>query len=214
MEQITNILQGGYAYLLIFQILVVSSLFVMLMVMIIRRIRMEAADGPALGAMPAILNTATGISQEEYDALKAQLAALEEDRKNLERLRADNTSLLEKIKFLEGKLLEYEILQEEIGSLSNLKVENEKLKKELLGLQKDIGKTGAQIEQLAQEVQVAPTTAPANPPEKSSEPAMMQANAPADGTPGGPTEGPNLDNLLAEIDALAGTPGQKEAPKA
>ena len=43
-------------------------------------------------------------------------------------MKEKNKALQDKVQYLEQKLLEYEILQEEISTLSVLKLENEKLK--------------------------------------------------------------------------------------
>lgn len=46
--------------------------------------------------------------------------------------------LQEKVQYLEGKLLEYEIVQDEISSLSQLKVDNENLMQEIFKLQQSL----------------------------------------------------------------------------
>jgi|GEM_PF-6022194 len=58
------------------------------------------------------------------------------DQHLLQSARAETDELKHKIDYLEGKLLEYEIVQEEIASLSSLKVENEKLREELVQMQR------------------------------------------------------------------------------
>ena len=46
--------------------------------------------------------------------------------------------LQQKVGFLESKLLEYEIVQEEIANLSLLKLENEKLREEIVKLKRNL----------------------------------------------------------------------------
>lgn len=58
------------------------------------------------------------------------------DQHMLQTARAETDELKHKIEYLEGKLLEYEIVQEEIASLSSLKVENEKLREEIVQMQR------------------------------------------------------------------------------
>ena len=99
MEQISTLLQGGYAYLLIFQILVVSSLFVMLVLMVVRRMKVEVL-APSL-ALPDVALAGPQVSLEEHAKLQAKLDALEIDLQRIEKLKADNAALTEKVKFLE-----------------------------------------------------------------------------------------------------------------
>lgn len=118
MEQISTLLQGGYAYLLIFQIFVVTALFLLLVVMVVRRIKNEALQTSGL------VTTTTGhaITSEDVAPLHARIKELEQENQRLgQSPNANAAELQEKITFLESKLLEYEILQEEIGSLGNLK---------------------------------------------------------------------------------------------
>jgi hypothetical protein len=58
------------------------------------------------------------------------------DQHMLQAARTETDELKHKIGYLEGKLLEYEIVQEEIASLSSLKVENEKLREEIVQMQR------------------------------------------------------------------------------
>jgi hypothetical protein len=67
-------------------------------------------------------------------AQNAEQAAV--DQHMLQTARAETDELKHKIEYLEGKLLEYEIVQEEIASLSSLKVENEKLREEIVQMQR------------------------------------------------------------------------------
>ena len=132
----------------------------------------------------------------------------------------DAQALKEKVKFLESKLLEYEILQEEIGALSGLKIENEKLKKELMQKGPE-GKTAAPAKPEAP-AKPAPVAAP--PPTVPSPEPLPEANTPAPpgsagifdtGQPAsaealaeGEKAAKGLESLLAQIDDLGGPPGK------
>lgn len=265
MEHITTFLQGGYAYLLIFQIVVVSSLFLLLISMLLRRLKSEALhfSSPAAQASVEVAGAAVSTSAD-VEEWKSKCGALEEELQKVTKFKEDHTALLEKVKFLESKLLEYEILQEEIGSLSNLKTENEKLKKELLQVQKETDKVPADKNVEASPAPVAPPVQPETPPtqakaETKTEPppeakgeTKVEAKTEVPAPESAPLESkkseaevkavpvvppvkaetppetksevietptaassndanaPNLDGLLAEIDAL--TTAQKAAP--
>lgn len=58
------------------------------------------------------------------------------DAELLHNARAESDELRSKLEYLEGKLLEYEIVQEEIANLSALKMENEKLREEVVQMQR------------------------------------------------------------------------------
>lgn len=129
MDIYSKIFSGFFAYLLIAQIFVVSGLMLYLLGMLAKRIsRMVPEDGQK-GAqvipMPAI---DVGVEKD----LRDKIAKLEADAASAASAGAgggkDQAALVDKIKYLESKLLEYEILQEEIGQLSNLKNENESLR--------------------------------------------------------------------------------------
>lgn len=215
MDQISSLLQGGYAYLLIFQIVVVSSLFLLLIGMVLKRMKTEVGQIAAMPDIGAGTPTAAAANVAELEELKAKYAVLEEEmKKGGGTASPDTTAMQEKIKFLESKLLEYEILQEEIGSLSTLKNENEKLKKDLLSIQSATNQISTQ-EVPAEPKMVVPTDAPPATPE-------VVASAPAEppGTDNPPTTPPppadeakpstdqNLDGLLKEIDALSAQSNQ------
>lgn len=121
--------QGSYAYLLIFQIIVVTVLLLFLLWLIARRLR-EFGEPETVPAMPD--EGAARMSTEQTDrirTLESQLSEAQTAGSNVTEWKDKNKTLQDKVKFLEGKLLEYQILQEEIGTLSALKSENEGLKK-------------------------------------------------------------------------------------
>jgi hypothetical protein len=90
----------------------------------IMAIQANPNSAPAAGH---VADTATPAQNAEQDAIDQQM---------LQSARAETDELKHKIEYLEGKLLEYEIVQEEIASLSSLKVENEKLREEIVQMQR------------------------------------------------------------------------------
>ncbi len=139
-----KVLQGSYAYLLIFEIVVVSLLFLTFLWMLVRRIReAEATDEVELSPSPRIETAqpqptvpaavaAVVEANKTLQDLKTQITVLEEEPGKADSLNHLNEELREKVRYLESKLLEYEILQEEIGTLSTLKAQNEELRQQLV----------------------------------------------------------------------------------
>lgn len=126
-----DLLQSNFAYLLIAQIILVTLLFLGMLAVSIRRLKNGgnlASDGAEVGG--------GGADMAEFLALQEKLAQFEIEISRGKLLADENKLLREKVRYLESKLLEYEILQEEIGTLSALKLENENLKQELNGIQK------------------------------------------------------------------------------
>ena len=216
MQNITALLQGGYAYLLIFQIIVVSSLCVLLAAMILRRMRSETL--PISGA---VAKGAAGTSVELTE-LQIKYKVLETENTKLQTGKTDSVALQEKVKFLESKLLEYEILQEEIGALSSLKVENEKLRKEFTELQGELTNGVGERAVLSTSAITQVTSSSENSLYNDNEPQLTPSSEEtvsltgevADKKVSEPSTAPavevsgppNLDGLLAEIDALASPP--------
>ena len=159
------------------------------------------------------------IDSPEYQSLFAQYEALQNSLANAgDGGGGDHKALHDKIQYLESKLLEYEILQEEIGTLSNLKVENERLREMLVkaGIKApDVEKTATPSTDTKDS-----TTEDIAPPvlEQAAEPvvepaAQVEASEPVVEAPHIelPTSAPNveaaspeasLDSLLLEIDKL------------
>lgn len=128
MHAIAETLQGAYAFILIFQIVVVTVLFLTLLGLVVRRLRtVQAQEEIAEG----IVSTIDPATLADLEALREKINALQAENEASRALGDENKTLIEKVRYLESKLLEYEILQEEIGTLSALKIENEKLKSEL-----------------------------------------------------------------------------------
>lgn len=136
MEIFLNVLQGTYAYLLIFQILVVTVLLLALLWLVVRRTKESALYGGHATALPFTSlghdgqPTTNTIVAYSGASLTGGLLADAEVPPAAPATPA--AQLQEKVKYLESKLLEYEILQEEISTLSALKVENEELRKKLI----------------------------------------------------------------------------------
>jgi hypothetical protein len=148
----------------------------------------DAASGnSANGTTPA---GAGGASAIELSKIKDQL---EEKLKLIEELQSEvakaksmdaSTELLQKIKTLEGKLAEYEIIEDDIADLSHYKDENNRLKREL-----DALKQGGPALVDAFAATVA---------EGGASQATASADAPITEVPA-PTE--NLDEKIAAIQA-------------
>lgn len=120
-------------------------LFLSLVWLVIRRTQEAAAiaSGPSLSPAPvdAVQMAAppapqtvvvNGIPVEEFNKLKAELEAAKAENAAPKGVPPETQSLKDKVNYLESRLIEYEILQEEIGSLSQLKLENERIKQELM----------------------------------------------------------------------------------
>jgi cell division septum initiation protein DivIVA len=101
----------------------------------------------------------------------------------------DTSALKKQIEFLEGKLLEYQIIQDEIASLSTLKQENEKLRQEIMGLQRT--------------ATTAPTAAPTPPASAPLEegPGPTSFSSPQD--PSEVSAKNQIDSLIQKIDELS-----------
>jgi hypothetical protein len=132
MEIFVHLLQGSYAYFLIFQILLISALFLVLIGLIVHRTK-EAAlwEGQPAESPTASLPLPATTTSEGATAATAPEGGAEAPAAETGASPEENKALAEKVRFLESKLLEYEILQEEIGTLSALKLENEHLRKKL-----------------------------------------------------------------------------------
>jgi cell division protein FtsX len=132
-----KIFVGFFSYLLIFQILMVSGLMLALLrIMYMRMKKVSETESDIVSAVSSAAPIVEGLSPAAEKELRDKITKLEADNSTLANSNKDNSSLVDKIKYLESKLLEYEILQEEITTLTNLKNENETLKAQLLELQK------------------------------------------------------------------------------
>lgn len=212
MEIFIKILQGPYAYLLIFQILVVSGLLLGLLWLLVQRTR-EAHEEVA-GQTSVVANAVAAPPPAELAVLQARIVELEAENTLLKNAQTDTQDLKDKVKYLESKLLEYEILQEEIGTLTALKLENEHLKQELSHLQikKDAAAAAAAVPAVASVAATNPVATPSAPtfppaPETSHPMVIMTAPEPAPPAPGGelPSAEENtagLEGLLKQIDEL------------
>lgn len=155
METIAHNLYGSYAYLLIFQIVLVAALSITLLVMLVKRIKASLTMLTDV-ALPSSVVPDTGAMQrleQEKAELLTKIHSLESMLSEAEvpaSVAEEKRTLFEKVKYLESKLLEYEILQEEIGSITALKAENQKLVQQL-------------VQQLIQQQQVHPLEEPPAP---------------------------------------------------
>lgn len=146
MPESTSMLQGSYVYLLIFQVVLVTGLMLAALWLIVRRMRTQELAGFATpgGPGPQLVSQREAAAfpdpeleklaekqTEKIQALEKELALLEQSTSELKEGSDKTEKLREKIRYLEQKLLEYEILQEEISSLSHLKSENARLRTQL-----------------------------------------------------------------------------------
>lgn len=212
MELFLRVVQGAYAYLLICLILIVTGLFLSLLWLIVKRTKEagnfamataglagETVTAPVDSILPQIDSAELDSLQKENQKLKDKISVLEDDIKNSSGAGDRAKELNEKVQYLESKLLEYEILQEEIGNLSSLKIENEQLKQKLVESGVSLSDTGSGAQE--------PATPEAVAPEAASAP--MVVNTPAENLgaaapQGKSAEATDLDALLAEIDKLTG----------
>lgn len=124
--------QGPLGYFLILEIFAVVGLSWVVVAMMIRRIRYRASES----LVPELQDQLAKIEEHpEYVALMTQNQLLQSQLNEKSTSEIKYPEEVEKLKstiqFLEKKLLEYEIVQEEISTLGDIKVENEKLKAEL-----------------------------------------------------------------------------------
>jgi len=206
MEIFLRLIQGTYAYLLVFQILVVTGLVLALISLVVRRTReAHALASPESASNQNYVQTVV-VDDGRVKDLEAKLGLLEDENSKLKASGGDTKSLKEKVKYLESKLLEYEILQEEIGTLSALKVENEQLKQQLVQAER-----APKLKATPQAPIVEPDAMTAVPPMTVffDGPAPdIAGGAPATAKEDGEAAASGLENLLAQIDNLAG-PGDK-----
>jgi len=187
-------LQGGLGYLLIAEIVIVTGLVLTLIALILKRIRFpQEALNLAAETKPSEMIDAT--KTPEYLELLAKLQSIEGEKAQAMATPGSSEEvapLKEKLAYLENKLLEYEIVQEEIGALGELKAENEKLRAELVGLKN--AQVTTQAENLIKE-QFTEFSEPTQSPEP-----VAEAKQPLPG---------ELENLLSDIDSL----GQGKEPE-
>lgn len=134
MTSFLELLQGSYAYLLIFQIVIVTMLLLSLLWLIARRLREPAVPDPVSTVPDESILRLSREQATKIQALESQISELEKGGATLVQAGEKSKALQDKVTYLEQKLLEYEILQEEISTLSLLKVENEKLKAQVVQL--------------------------------------------------------------------------------
>jgi DNA repair exonuclease SbcCD ATPase subunit len=197
MKFLTSALHGSFLFfiLLFTQVTIVSTLALSGLWLYFKRLKNSAYEEEATNESSvegnAELIAATNTAKETYleliRNLEDKVAKLELEKKELsgsdalQELRAEKEKTAElqrvsdevkgKVQELESKLLEYEILKEEIGELSAIKEENRTLKEDLTRLN----------EKIAQGQTVAPSVQGELNPSKTIEPApekLVEAEAP------------------------------------
>lgn len=132
MEPSSSPLSGALGYALIGEIIGVTALSLTAIGMMLKRLRNASEN-----EMAPVEATFRLEDSPEYIALMGKVEQLEGERKKREEEKVSNPDveqMRKTIAYLENKLLEYEIVQEEISTLGELKMENEKLKVELNSL--------------------------------------------------------------------------------
>jgi hypothetical protein len=216
MEIFLKTFQGAYAYILVLQIIAVSGLFLSLLWLLVQRIKESPRE-----SLPGV--TAVPTAQVTAPELVAAAGAVSIDQEANQELLTENQNLNDKLKYLESKLLEYEILQEEIGTLSSLKIENEQLKSKLMELESNLTPASAPLIEPPEKVSTpfvdhSPGPGPSeiavgatfDPPVQEPLPEPQAVQLPADVSEASHSEpstlvnasDPSLDGLLREIDAL------------
>ncbi|MFM8268936.1 MAG: hypothetical protein ACKN9V_02015 [Pseudomonadota bacterium] len=140
MDPISSPLQGPLGYTLLGEILGVTSLSWVFVAMMLKKLRYESAEIVA-APEPEMIPSFKVEETPEYLALMAQIRQLEAEKLKAQESQsgaAEAEKMQKTISYLENKLLEYEIVQEEISTLGELKSENEKLKLELNSLKKQL----------------------------------------------------------------------------
>lgn len=185
-------LQGPLGYLLVGEIVGVVSLSWVCVGMFVRKLR-ATPDASVMPALEVPSEPARIEDHPEYQSLLKKVGELEAQLqvKTESQPAAPTAGEVEKlqktISYLENKLLEYEIVQEEIATLGELKKENEKLKADLLELNSMQVKTAT--EAVIEEKFTEFSEKAANPERKEPSPG-------------------EIENLLTDIEKLA-----QETPK-
>lgn len=150
---------------------------------------------------------ASGAEGHSIEGAEALSQELEQKKKEIEELKAnsseDNTSeLLQKIRSLEDRLAEYEIIEDDIADLSKFKEENARLKRQLESVS-----TGSEVP-AEEEVFSLEEKSEAKPEQKMAEDVVPeleteQAEAPSEAIEEDPKVAAALDALGAEVIAEA-----------
>lgn len=140
MELIFHSIQGVASLLVIFQVLIVCGISLGLIAILIKKtkasydVSLPANSLPTSseGSVPLVEGKSFPVDTEsdkkEVESLRLKIKSLEEENEKNKLEKSDSSGVQDKVRYLETKLLEYEILQEEISTLSSLKNENEQLK--------------------------------------------------------------------------------------
>lgn len=137
--------------------------------------------------------------QEENQKLKAEL----EKAKTAPAAAGANAADAEKLKALEAKLAEYEIIVEDLANLKEYKQENENLKKKITDLEKGGAQAPAPAPAApAVEAKPAPAPEPAPAPAPAAPPPAAEAKAPEPAPAPTPEPAPSPAEKETQLDAL------------
>lgn len=197
-------------FLLVLQILIVAGLALTLIWFFIERSkRLAAAAAPEVNfssinpAEPAIVPVGT-VQAAPAPVIQAPpvAAAPAPDPGQTKALNDENSALRDKVQYLESRLMEYEIVQEEISTLGQLREQNEALRKQViaLGAQPAIVQTAAPVAEVS-----TPTPAPA--PVAAPAPAAPAVETTVASAPAAAGQGQDqLDSILSQLDKLTEKP--------
>ncbi len=210
MEYFKDVIQGPYPFILVFQVLIISGLLLSLVWLLILRVRATAVVTPQPSAAAPETDSAAHIAHPtvEPPASGAVNVGGGEETKALQ----------EKVKYLESRLLEYEVVQEEISTLGQLRAENEKLKQDILKFQASLGGAASEPTKVTEAATAQASVTEVKPAESAASTAS---------TPSPETASPDqlnailkgLDDLTASATAAAeaaaaAEPSPAEPPKA
>ncbi|MCB0418502.1 MAG: hypothetical protein KDD39_12695 [Bdellovibrionales bacterium] len=175
MEPILHVIEGPFTYVVIAEVSIICALFLALVYLIVKRTLQPIEGYSGVAGLPSAVPVVQETTEKE-DQVRANAGSKGVAEPTEEELLQKGYpdvptyyAFKDKIKYLESKLLEYEILQEEIGTLSGLKMENEHLKNKLDSIEKQMA-----------EAQAAPTPPAAKePPAKKAVPEAPPAEVPA-----------------------------------
>lgn len=211
MKFLSVALQGSVLFLtlLISQVIIVTSLALTALWLYFKRLQRGPEEDDNENNNEG---SSSGVSNEFLRELQQKLVALEKEKAeylqsdsvqalNVEKAKGEelqkaHQGTLEKVQVLETKLLEYEILKEEIALVTQYKSENQKLKLEIEALQKqavdNAGKKNLENELPSEPVKTSPE------PEKTLSAPRVETTVPEAAA----IPDPGLEGLLNEIEAL------------
>ncbi|MBY0369231.1 hypothetical protein K2X33_01000, partial [bacterium] len=124
----------------------------------------------------------------------------------------ENTTLKDKIQYLESRLMEYEIVQEEISALGQLREQNDQMRSQLekLGVKPEVGDAPPVAGSSGPAVDTLPTTTPASEATAAAPVAPQAAGAPGPANQANPVteavSNDQIDSILSQLDNITEKP--------